>query len=312
MKVAVVQIAPVLLDKKATFEKVEARIAEAAAAGASLVTFGEATVPGYPWWVERTDGARWDAPQSKKLYAKYATEAVNIDRDLVGVQALASSLKITVVLGIIERSGHSLYCTALTISNAGVLENVHRKLMPTFEERLVWAQGDGHGLKVSSVGEFSMGVLNCWENWMPLARTSLYAQGENLHVSIWPGCLRNTQDLMRFIALESRSFVVGACNLMSKDILKSAPDFDGKEVMLAEMEKRGEDWIADGGSCVCGPDGNWIIPPFVKREGIEYADIEMDRVLEERQNFDVTGHYSRPDVLSLKVNRQRLSAVTYE
>ncbi|KAI8611376.1 Nitrilase/cyanide hydratase and apolipo protein N-acyltransferase [Chytriomyces sp. MP71] len=320
MRVAVAQIAPVLLDKRATLAKVEQRVNESAEKGAKLVVFGEATVPGYPWWVDRTDGAKFDDDANKMLFAKYAAEAVVLPdvasasqlddqrNDLASLCGLASSHKLTIVIGVIERVGHSLYCSAVTIDATGSIVNVHRKLMPTFEERLVWATGDGHGLRVSQVGEFTMGVLNCWENWMPLARTALYAQGENLHVSLWPGCLRNTQDHTRFVSFESRSFVVAACNLMSKEILQSAPEFVGKVAMLAEMEKRGEDWIADGGSCIALPGGVFLVEPVVKKECLIIADLDIVRVFGERQNLDVCGHYGRPDVLSLSVNRQRLSA----
>jgi nitrilase len=171
--------------------------------------------------------------------------------------------------------------------------------MPTYEERLVWAIGDGNGLVTHDLEEFKVGGLNCWENWMPLARAALYAQGENLHVSVWPGNLRNTIDLTRHIAIESRSYVVSACSILHKnDISADIPHSD-------LIVKNAKEWLADGGSCISGPDGKWVIPPMIEQEDLLIAELDLMKVYEERHNFDPTGHYSRPDVLSLNLSRER-------
>jgi nitrilase len=215
----------------------------------------------------------------------------------------AKQNQVAAYVGIIERAknrgGHSLYCSLVYINKQGEIKSVHRKLQPTYEERLTWSQGDGHGLQVHPLKEFTVGGLNCWENWMPLARASLYGMGEDLHVAVWPGSMRNTADISQFIAKEARSFVVSVGGLMSvKDFPADAPYRD-------EIIKDALDPLTDGGSCIVGPDGNWVVEPVVGKEGLFTASIDFNRVLEERQNLDVAGHYSRPDVTCLTVNRER-------
>jgi nitrilase len=190
----------------------------------------------------------------------------------------------------------------VVIDERGGIASVHRKLMPTYEERLAWGIGDGAGLVTHRVGEFTVGALNCWENWMPLARVALYAAGEDLHVALWPGCERLTRDITRFIALESRSFVISVSSLIrERDIPADVPLRD-------RMAQPGET-IYDGGSCIAGPDGEWIVEPLVGREKLIVAELDHAHVLEERQNFDPAGHYSRPDVLRMVVNRQRQKTI---
>lgn len=191
------------------------------------------------------------------------------------------------------------------IDKAGNIASVHRKLVPTYEERLVWANGDGKGLVVHSLGAFTVGGLNCWENWVPMARTALYAQGENLHVSVWPGSVRNTEDISRFIAKESRSFVIAASGLLRKeDINDAIPHFK-------KIADSAPGILGNGGSCLAGPDGQWIIEPVTNTEALLTATIDLTAVLKERQNFDPSGHYSRPDIFELKVDRKRQCLVEF-
>jgi len=193
------------------------------------------------------------------------------------------------------------------INEFGEIKSVHRKLMPTYEERLTWANGDGHGLVTHSLGAFTLGGLNCWENWMPLPRAALYALGEDLHVAIWPGGLHNTQDLTRMLAKEGRSYVVSVSGLMRTE------DFPDSTPYLKEIIAGGpEGIIANGGSCLAGPDGSWVIEPIIDKEALRIADIDHQLVRAERQNFDPSGHYSRPDVTQLIVNRKRQAIVKFE
>ena len=304
LSVALAQIAPVLLDRDRTLAKVAARVREAAAAGARLVTFGECLVPGYPVWLSRTDGARFDAADQKELHALYLDQAVTIeDGHLDELRDIARSSGITVVLGILERpldrGGKSAYASCVTILDDGRVGSVHRKLMPTYEERLSWSPGDGAGLVTHRLGAFTLGSLNCWENWMPLARVALHAAGEDLHVALWPGAQRNTRDITRFLALEARSFVLSVSGLLRpQDIPEDVPS-------RARIVGDDEAFLCDGGSAVAGPDGEWILEPVVGREALELLTLDHTRVLEERQNFDPSGHYSRPDVLRLEVDRRR-------
>ena len=205
-----------------------------------------------------------------------------------------------------DRSGHSLYCSLIYIDDTGTIRNVHRKLCPTYDERLNWSPGDGHGLQTFPIGPFTMGALNCWENWMPLSRAALHGLGENLHVAIWPGSKRNTQDITRFIALESRSYVLSVGALMRKeDIGDHVPE-------SAQLIERCPDFLTDGGSCIAAPDGSWVLEPQTFEEGIYTAELDLNEVRAERQNLDITGHYSRPDVTRLILNRERQSVVSIE
>jgi len=309
LRIALAQIAPVVLDREATLAKITASVHEAAGRGAGLVVFGEALVPGYPVWIGRTDGARFDAADQKRLFARYAEQAVDVEEHLRDVRAAARKGGLAVALGVIERpadrGGHSLYCSRVFVQADGSIGSVHRKLVPTYEERLAWSPGDGAGLVTHEVGPFTVGALNCWENWMPLARAALYAAGEDLHVAHWPGGEHNTRDLTRFIARESRSFCVSISGLLR------AEDFPADVPLRERIVPEAGETLLNGGSCIAGPDGEWIVEPITEREELIVADLDQRRVLEERQNFDPSGHYARPDVLRLTVDRRRQSAVDF-
>ena len=309
--VGLAQIAPIWLQRDATLEKVIAWIGDAAARDCDLVAFGEALVPGYPFWVERTEGAKFESDLQKRLFAHYVRQGVCMeDGDLEPVCAAARDKNIAVYVGIMERAanrgGHSLYCSMVYIDKSGAIQSVHRKLMPTHEERLVWAIGDGNGLRTHKLGPFTVGGLNCWENWLPLPRAALYAQGEDLHVAIWPGSVRNTADITRFIARESRSYVVSVSGLMRRE------DIDASLPHAELLIESADEVMADGGSCVAGPDGEWVLEPVTGSESLSVAEIDHSRVLEERHSLDVVGHYSRPDVTRLVVNRKRQTTVEFD
>ncbi len=308
LTVGIAQIAPVWLDRAGTLEKVRLCVEQAAQRGCQLVVFGEALAPGYPFWLELTGGAKFNSPLQKTIFAEYAAQAVQLEvGHLDEIRAAAGRHHIAVYLGCIERpadrGGHSLYCSLVFIDQGGEIASVHRKLMPTYEERLVWSAGDGHGLRTHRLGAFHVGGLNCWENWLPLARAALYAQGEDLHVAAWPGSARNTRDITRFIALESRSYVMSVSGLLRRTDIGVHSDW---RAMVTEASA---EVLADGGSCMAGPDGEWIVPPMEAEEKLMVAEIDYRRVLEERQNLDPSGHYARPDVLRLEVNRQRQRVV---
>ncbi len=311
LTVGLAQIAPVWLDRAGTVAKVVQQVEAAGRAGCRLVAFGEALLPGYPFWIERTHGATFNSPVQKEIHAHYMDQAVQIEAGhLDAVCMAARECGTAVVLGCIERpqdrGGHSLYASLVYIDAAGAVQSVHRKLMPTYEERLTWSPGDGHGLRVHALGAFTVGALNCWENWMPLARAAMYGQGEDLHVATWPGGAHNTRDSTRFIALESRSYVLSVSGLMR------AQDFPPDTPHLASILAQGGAMLADGGSCIAGPDGQWVVEPVVGEEKLIVATLDHRRVREERQNFDPSGHYSRPDVLQLRVNRQRQSTTAFD
>ena len=308
LKIAMAQLAPVWLDKSATLQKIESAIIEAASQNCELIVFGEALLPGYPFWLALTGGAEWNTEVNKALHAHYVNNSICIEKgELDSVCQLAKEHGVAIYLGIMERpmdrGGHSIYASLVYINEKGEVKSVHRKLQPTYDERLTWAPGDGNGLKVHSLKAFTVGGLNCWENWMPLPRTALYGQGENLHIAVWPGSDHNTKDITRFIARESRSYVVSVSSLMTKS------DFPAYTPHIDKILKNAPDSLANGGSCIAGPDGEWIVEPVLSKEGLIIQSIDFNRVLEERQNFDVVGHYSRPDVTKLIVNRERQTTV---
>lgn len=306
--VGLAQIAPVWLNREKTIAKINKYIELAGDKGCQIVAFGEALLPGYPFWIERTDGARFNSPVQKEIHAFYMKQSIKVEsNDLDPVCNIAKRKKIAVVLGCVERAvdrgGHSLYCSLVYIDQQGQIKSVHRKLMPTYEERLTWASGDGHGLQVHKLRNFTVGGLNCWENWMPLARTALYGQGEDFHIAIWPGGIHNTQDITRFIAQESRSFVMSVSGIMRKEDIST--EIPNSKIIL----ENSPNIIANGGSCLAGPDGEWIIKPQADREELFLATIDHEKVRQERQNFDLAGHYSRPDITQLTINRQRQNII---
>jgi len=310
ISVGLAQIAPIWLDRDATLEKIVRWVEKAALEGCSLVAFGEALLPGYPFWVERTEGAQFESKLQKSLYAHYVGQSISIEGGELGALCEAARAnEIAIYVGVMERAGdrggHSLYCSMVYIDAQGEIGSIHRKLMPTHEERLVWAIGDGNGLRTHKLGSFTAGGLNCWENWLPLARASLYAQGEDLHVAIWPGNVRNTEEITRFIARESRSFVVSVSGLMRKSDI-------GTDLPHAELLRDAADeMMADGGSCVAAPNGEWLLEPQSGDESLYIVELDHEKVLEERHSLDVAGHYSRPDVTRLVVNRKRQTTAEF-
>jgi nitrilase len=310
LKIGLAQFAPVWMNRQKTLEKALSFAADAASQGCELVVLGgEAAVGGYPYWLELTGGARFNSPVQKEIFAEYSNQAVQIERgDLQDACDLAREKSIAIYVGIVEKPaarGESLYAALVFIDRSGEIKSVQRKLVPTYEERLVWANGDGHGLRVHAVGAFTVGGLNCWENWNPLARAALYGQGEDFHVCVFPGGIHNV-DITKFIAKESRSFVASVCCVMRRE------DFPHDTVHLEEIIKAAPEILSTGGTCLAAPDGEWLIEPLEAEEKLLVAEIDHRKVREERQNLDISGHYSRPDVLQLKVNRERQKIVDFD
>ena len=297
IKVAAAQITPVYLNKQKTVEKACSVIKEAAQNGAKLIVFPEAFIPGYPDWI-------WLIPNSKsadlnKLYTELVNNAVAIpDNSTDLLCKAAKENKINIVMGIHERnseaSNSSLYNSLLFIDDQGNIIGKHRKLIPTGGERLVWARGDGSTLKTYQTSVGKIGGLICWENLMPLARNALYEKGIQIYAApTWdksPGWLIS----MQHIAREGGVFIISACMAIRKDDI---PD----EYSFKQLYPPDREWINSGNSCIVGPNGKLLAGPLEAEEGILYADINLDDIISAKRMFDVTGHYSRPDVFNFNV-----------
>jgi nitrilase len=302
MKIAAIQAAPVYLNRKATTDKVIGLMEDASSKGAQLCAFPETFLSGYPIWVYISNGSQFNEPEHKKAYAAYVDSAVEKDGpEMQAIIEASRKCNMFTYLGFVElsNSGGTVYCSLAAIHPQKGMVSLHRKLMPTHAERMVWGTGDGHGLLVHDWAGWRVGGLNCWENWMPLSRFSLYAQGEQLHIATWPGATWLTQDITRFVAMEGRLYAISVSGLLRE---KDIPDsFNLKKALMAEDPR-----LLNGGTYIVGPDGMDVAGPVEDEETIVFADLDLEKVREERQNFDPAGHYNRSDVFDLKISRRRL------
>lgn len=300
MKIATVQASPVFLDAGASTDKLIGLLRDAASNGAELVAFPEVFLSGYPVWLRAPDVAHNDE-LLKIGHIEYLKSAISTDGpEVSAISQEANDLGVAVCFGIVERSGSggSVYASLVTILPDKGVVNVHRKLKPTFHERLIWADGDGHGLQVHPWKEFRVGGLNCYENWQPLARQALYDQGEQLHIATWPGDLDVTQHITQFIAMEGRIYVASVSGLLrASDIPKAFP--------LRKYITKDRDVINDGGSMIAAPGGALIAGPVTSEEVTLYADIDVEQVTGAHLKLDPAGHYSRRDILNLQHNATR-------
>ena len=307
--IAIIQRPPVLLDRSATLDQAVQSVAEAAAAGASLIVFPESFLPGYPSWIWRLAPGR-DGATLGQLHARLLANAVDVGAgDLAELCAAARAHRVTIVCGINEKDhshgGGTLYNSVVVIGPDGTLLNRHRKLMPTNPERMVHGLGDASGLRAVDTPAGRIGCLICWENYMPLARYALYAQGVEIYVAptydsgdAWIGT-------MRHIALEGRCWVVGSGTaLRASDI---APDFPARATLFPDAEE----WINDGDSVVVDPMGKIVAGPLRREAGVLYAEIDLARVAPSRRTLDVTGHYARTDIFDLQVRRAPATPVRF-
>ena len=301
MKIAAIQASPIFLDSQATTEKALSLMREAAENGARLCVFPEVFISGYPVWIRPHLISKFSYPDQQAALVAYLEAAIAVDGpEMNSLCREAARLDLFTYMGFLEpaMSGGTVYASLAAVHPSQGLVSVHRKLRPTYHERMVWCPGDGHGLQVHDWQEFKVGGLNCFENWMPLARHTLYGQGEQLHVATWPGKPALTRDISRFIAMEGRVYVASAGGLLyAKDI---PDDFPLKERLVEE-----QDCHNSGGTVVVEPDGTILSESNEGDETILYAELDVRKVKAERAYQDPAGHYGRPDVFSLHVNRDR-------
>ena len=295
--VACVQAEPVVLDRERTIDRLAERTAEAVEAGASLVVFPEAFIPAYPSSVWARALAGWGDPRAKAAFAYLARESVEVPGPAVDrLASIARDSGAWIVVGVTEidpgRPG-TLFNSLLGFSPEGALALRHRKLVPTNHERLVWGPGDGSGLRAIDTPIGRIGGLICWENYMPLARFALYESGVEIYIASTADDGDAWQATLVHIARESRSFVI------SPSHFQRAASYPDDFPLREELE--GIDVIGRGGSAILGPDGAYLAGPLYDEEGLLVAELDPDRLFEERQRFDPAGHYHRPDVLGLTV-----------
>lgn len=307
VKVAVIQAAPILFNREATLEKTCRLIAEATAQGAQLILFPEAFIPAYPRGLSFGTVVGSRNPAGRKTWETYWSNAVDVPGpDVDKLAAAARQANVYLAIGVIERdteySRGTLYCTTLYFSPEGRLLGKHRKIKPTASERLIWGEGDGSTLTVVDTPYGKMGGLTCWENYMPLARMALYGKGVELYLAPTADSRDTWQATLRHIACEGRCFVLGCNQFVTKSMYPA--DLTGIEELASQPEI-----MCRGGSVIISPLGEVLAGPLFDQEGILYADLDLGEIARSKFDFDVVGHYARPDIFQLVVNEQPLPPI---
>jgi len=305
IRVAVIQDEPVLTLSEG-LAHTRALTATAVKDGASLVVFPETWIPGYPAWLDVCrDAALWDYAPVKRVFARMTENSVVVDGDSGrALGDIARDNKVTLVIGVTERveaglGRGTLYNSLLTFGPDGSLLNHHRKLVPTYTERMVWGNGDAKGLAAVDTPTGRVGGLICWEHWMPLARQALHESGEDIHVAVWPNVHEMLQVASRHYAFEGRCFVLAAGSILRASQLPTELEPHPDRVRSPSQ------LVLRGGSAIIAPNGSYVAGPVFDESCILSADIDLSKSREEFMSLDVAGHYSRPDALELRVTRVR-------
>lgn len=311
--VAVAQVAPAFLDLAASLRRAEEAVAEAARSGARLVAFAETWLPGYPSWADV--GIPWEGAAAKAAFARLHRNAVEVPGPATDALCRAARRhRVHVVIGVTERDARfsrgTLYNSLLFISDSGEILGVHRKLVPTHSERVIWGPGDGSTLHVFDTPLGRLGGLICWEHWMPLTRFAMHAKGEQVHVAAWPDLPEIHHVASRAYAFEGRCYVLCAGMYLP---LEAVPhDLEVREALeRVAAENPDPALVLWGGSGVLGPDSEWVAGPVAGREEILLAELDLGRIAAEQQALDTAGHYHRPDVFSLTVDETPRVPVTW-
>jgi nitrilase len=305
VRVAVVQSAPVAFDRERTLEKARHLIADAAGRGAQLILFPEAFVSGYPRGLDFGARVGSRTPEGRELFRRYWESSVDVPgpaTDVLGETARQANAH--VVIGVIERDGGTLYCSVLFFAPDGTLMGKHRKLMPTAAERLVWGLGDGSTMPVFDTHIGRLGAVICWENYMPLLRMHMYSRGIQIYCAPTADDRDTWLSTLRHIALEGRCFVLG-CNQFARrsDYPADYPALQGNDPATI---------MSRGGSGIIDPLGRVLAGPDFDGPTILIADLDLDEIVRGKFDFDVVGHYARPDVFRLVVNESSKPPVISE
>ncbi len=306
VRVAIIQARPVVLDLDASLERAASLIDDAARDGAELVAFGEAWLSGYPAWVDTCPSAAlWDHEPAKELYARLRASSIEVpSEETDSLARLARELGVVIVIGAHERvsrgPGHgSVYQCQLTFDATGALVNHHRKLVPTYTERLLWSHGDAAGLRAVDTDAGRVGGLICWEHFMPMARQVMHDEGEEIHIAAWPSLKEHHLIASRHYALEGRCFVLAAGSIFL------GADLPDEMEKPAPFDANPDAFVINGGSTIIGPRGELIAGPVYDEETILVADLDLGAIDRESMTLDVSGHYFREDVFQYRVRRVR-------
>ncbi len=308
-KIALVQRAPDFLDAPKSSQNAVKYINESASEGADIIVFGEGWLSGYPAWIDYSiHMGCWDQKEVKEIWAEMFADAISIPSpEINAIQEAARQNSKYVVIGANEaikkgKGNGTLYNTLLIIDPEGEIVVHHRKLMPTYNEKLVHGYGDAHGLKSIATPHGNIGGLICWEHWMPLTRQAMHDEGEDIHFGLWPAVKSSHKLASRHYAFEGRCYVVAMGQILHKN---SIPDY---LKMKPEVVNNGSPYLLDGGSCVIDPNGNFILEPQYEKEDIIYVDLPpLHDLYTERMNLATSGHYQRPDVFSFSVDKRRMT-----
>jgi predicted amidohydrolase len=298
MTVAVAQATPVVLDLTGCIAKACAWIRDAGRHGARLVAFPETWIPTYPLWCDAGTLGKWGHGPSKKIHARLLRNSLAMpSKELHELCRAAREANCAVVMGANEAGPTgTIYNALVFISEKGEVLGRRRKLVPTFGERLVWGYGDAADLAAYDMGGARVGGMICWEHWMPLPRHVLHVEGEQIHVAAWPHARELHQLPSRHYAFEGRAFVLAAATYIPKSALPA-------DLELASDFADAPDVLLTGGSSIIAPDASYVVEPVYDREELLVAEVDLDRIAEEKQLLDVAGHYARPDLFELRVNR---------
>ncbi|ANB57219.1 carbon-nitrogen hydrolase family protein [Anoxybacillus sp. B7M1] len=310
VRVAVVQTASVIMDRKASTEKAISFIQQAGEKGANIVVFPEAFIPAYPRGLSfgTTVGSR--SPEGRKDWLRYWENSVPVSSETTEkLGEAARKAGVYLVIGVIERDNESskgtLYCSVLFFGPDGKLLGKHRKLKPTGSERFIWGEGDGSTLPVFDTPYGKIGALICWENYMPLARVAMYAKGIQIYIAPTADSRELWQSTIRHIAAEGRCFVLSCNQYVTKDMYPT--DLTCYDDLSSSPEE-----MCLGGSAIVGPLGEYIKGPVFGKEEMLIADLDLRDIAYSQFDFDVVGHYSRPDVFQLLVNEEKQESVKWK
>ncbi|NHK30594.1 MAG: carbon-nitrogen hydrolase family protein [Asgard group archaeon] len=304
VKVAVIQDSSVIMEKEASIKKVNDLTQKAAKGGAKIVLFPEAFIPAYPRGLSFGTKVGSRSEDGKKDFARYFKNSIETPgQDVKALGKIAKSNDVYLLIGVVERdaefSGGTLYCTILYFGPNGKLLGKHRKLKPTGSERLIWGEGDGSTLTAFNTPYGKIGGLICWENYMPLARTAMYSKGVDIYIAPTADARERWQATIRHIAMEGRCFVLSCNQYVTKDMYP-------KDLACYDDLKDSPETMSRGGSAIIDPNGDYLAGPLFDEAGILFADLDLSLIPRSRYDFDVVGHYSRPDVFKLIVNENEL------